>query len=411
MALSSDQQGNNSSTLATQLFSVLCNDPSKKGENILISPISITQSLALIRDGATSESQNRAQLTKLLGDTSVIDPVRSLHKNTLEANASDEKNSGVKLTIATSLWADALNPSYIDLAKSAHFTEAFSLPKQNLFSTINQWVSDRTKGIIKHLFDPAQLVDPNMVAVLVNAVYFKGSWLEKFEESKTVDGEFYLRSDTDKETVLPARYMTASRRMEVIEHSNELGGASVLVLNYGQITSQQFAPEFSALFFLPADASDASMNNLVSGLGSQKILSLLGKVRATEVQLRLPRFKLKFGPTSLKKSLKQLGIIDAFDSIKSELFNQMTSDPRTYLDDILHGAAMEITEEGTVAAAATGATMKTRSIVIPFELNFNRPFVVAIVHRPTGLLLFIGRIEQPELNFESNQNKKGVDEL
>lgn len=406
MALSSDQH-----ELATQLFSVLCNDPSKKGENILISPISITQSLALIRDGATSESQNRAQLTKLLGDTSVIDPVRSLHKNTLEANASDEKNSGVKLTIATSLWADALNPSYIDLAKSAHFAEAFSLPKQNLFSTINQWVSDQTKGIITHLFDPAQLVDPNMVAVLVNAVYFKGSWLEKFEESKTVDGEFYLRSDTDKETVLPARYMTASRRMEVIEHSNELGGASVLVLNYGQITSQQFAPEFSALFFLPADASDASMNNLVSGLGSQKILSLLGKVRATEVHLRLPRFKLKFGPTSLKKSLKQLGIIDAFDSIKSELFNQMTSDPRTYLDDILHGAAMEITEEGTVAAAATGATMKTRSIVIPFELNFNRPFVVAIVHRPTGLLLFIGRIEQPELNFESNQNKKGVDEL
>ena len=367
--------------------------------------------MALIRDGATSESQNRAQLTKLLGDTSVFDPVRSLHKNTLEANASDEKNSGVKLTIATSLWADALNPSYIDLAKSAHFAEAFSLPKQNLFSTINQWVSDQTKGIITDLFDPAQLEDPNMVAVLVNAVYFKGSWLEKFEESKTVDGEFYLRSDTDKETVLPARYMTASRRMEVIEHSNELGGASVLVLNYGQITSQQFAPEFSALFFLPADASDASMNNLVSGLGSQKMLSLLGKVRATEVHLRLPRFKLKFGPTSLKKSLKQLGIIDAFDSIKSELFNQMTSDPRTYLDDILHGAAMEITEEGTVAAAATGATMKTRSIVIPFELNFNRPFVVAIVHRPTGLLLFIGRIEQPELNFESNQNKKGVDEL
>jgi serpin B len=99
---------------------------------------------------------------------------------------------------------------------------------------------------------------------------------------------------------------------------------------------------------------------------------------------------------------------DAFDSTKSELFNEMTNDPRTFVDDIFHGAAMEVTEEGTVAAAATGVMMATRSLVIPLELTFNRPFVVAVVHRPSGLPLFLGRVEKPELMFD---NKSGADEL
>jgi serpin B len=103
---------------------------------------------------------------------------------------------------------------------------------------------------------------------------------------------------------------------------------------------------------------------------------------------------------------------DAFDSTKSELFNEMTNDPKTYVDDIIHGATMELTEEGTVAAAATGAVMMTRSIVIPFELTFNRPFVVSIIHRPSGLPLFLGRVQDPELIFDSSEGSdKFIEEL
>ncbi|KAL3805488.1 hypothetical protein ACHAWO_002998 [Cyclotella atomus] len=310
-------------------------------------------------------------------------------------------NNGVKLTIATSLWADSIKQSYWELAKTKHFADVFPLQKQHLFVSINKWVSDHTNGMIKDLFDPSNPVDPNMLAVLVNAVHFKGSWLEKFDESKTSDGEFYSKASN-----LPARFMSASRKMQVIEYAKELGGASVLVLDYGEGDAVG-SPEFSAAFMLPADSSEESMNALIRGL-SQPMSTILSKAISSDVRLKLPRFKLKFGPSSLKDALQKLGMTHAFDSTQSELFNEMSNDPNTYVDDIFHGAAMEVTEEGTVAAAATGAVMKTRSIVIPFELTFNRPFVVAIVHRSSGLPLFLGRVEKPELLFG---NKDVADEL
>jgi serine protease inhibitor len=387
------------SEFATKLFSVLCSDGSTKGENILISPLSIIQSLALIKDGATVHSENYRQLTDLLGAT-VLEAARTLHESSL-GDSSDKQKNGVELNIATSLWTDSIKQQYWDLAKSKHFADVFPLQKQHLFASINRWVSDHTNGMIKDLFDRSTPVDPNMVAVLVNAVHFKGSWLKKFDESKTSDGEFYSKSNN-----LPARFMSASRKMHVIEYAKELGGASVLVLDYGEEEVGN-VPEFSAVFMLPADSSEESMNALIRGL-SQPMSTIIEKAHTSDVRLKLPRFKLKFGPSSLSDALKKLGMTDAFDSTKSELFNEMTNDPRTFVDDIFHGAAMEVTEEGTVAAAATGVMMATRSLVIPLELTFNRPFVVAVVHRPSGLPLFLGRVEKPELMFD---NKSGADEL
>jgi serpin B len=390
-----------SSGFATKLFSVLCDNESTKGENILISPLSLIQILVLLKDGATSQSQNYNQLSNLVGASDLENAI-SLQKQFLDGASSDQ-NNGVELNIATSLWTDSLKQSFISSSKSKHSAAVFPLPKQDLFATVNHWVSESTKGLIRNLFDPSTPADPNLVALLVNAVYFKGSWLEKFDESKTVDGEFHSHSKQ-----LPARFMTASRKMRVIKFSDVLGGASVLVLDYGQNGDK--VSEFSAIFALPSDASDASMNDLVSGLQSQSISDILSMTRSSEVRLQLPRFKLNYGPSSMVDTLRLLGMTDAFDSSKSELFNEMTNDPRTYVDEIFHGAAMEVSEAGSVAAAATGAVMKTRSLVIPFEMRFNRPFVVSIIHRPSGLPLFLGRVEEPELIFDSKGDSES-DEL
>lgn len=392
---------------ATQLFSVMCSDESRKGENILVSPLSIIESLALIKDGATAKSRNRLQMTKLL-DPSVVEAAHSLHKQSLGGRAA-QKN-GVEISIATSLWADSVKQSYSHIAKSVHFADTFPLQRQNLFATINKWVAKSTKGIIKTLFDPYAPVDPNMVAVLVNAVYFKGKWRHTFDPNKTVDGVFTTAGSKE----MPAKYMTAFSNMKAIEHCEELGNASVLALDYGDIKDGEIA-EFFAMFMLPADSSDVAMSNLVSGLQSQPLSDVLRKTSMRyKVTLQLPRFKLENGPSSLVGSLLKLGMVDAFDSSKSELFNEMTNDPLTYLHDIVHSAAIEVTEEGTVAAAATGAVMMTRSLSLDpsIELAFNRPFVVSIIHGPSGLPLFLGRVENPELIFESGgTNDVKTDEL
>eukprot|EP00569_Conticribra_weissflogii_P004233 CAMPEP_0171337374 /NCGR_PEP_ID=MMETSP0878-20121228/6653_1 /TAXON_ID=67004 /ORGANISM="Thalassiosira weissflogii, Strain CCMP1336" /LENGTH=461 /DNA_ID=CAMNT_0011838993 /DNA_START=44 /DNA_END=1429 /DNA_ORIENTATION=- len=396
-----------SSEFGTNLFTQLASDSSSRN-NILFSPLSITQSVALIRDGATSESDNEAELSRLLGPPSLLEKERQLRSQ------SAEKNDDVRLKIATSLWADGFKSSYVELAKSTHLAEAYPLPIS--YSSINKWVSEKTDGLIRKIFDESEAVDKLMTGLLVNAVHFKGSWTEKFSANKTVDGDFHLRpieskaepNDNEVRNKVPAKFMTATRDMEVIPKSESLGGASVLILDYGKRITfgpEQKIPEFCAMFILPATSDSDSMTSVVQGLSSRPIANLLEETRIVEVKLKLPRFRLNYGPSSVKSALKNMGMRTAFNPTSPDIFHEMSNDPSLYIGDIMHGATMEVTEEGTVAAAVTVTKMRALCVVFkppPLVLTFDRPFVVVVLHRPSGVPLFIGKVESPEFNFSSS---------
>ncbi|KAL7473058.1 hypothetical protein ACHAXS_013428 [Conticribra weissflogii] len=396
-----------SSEFGTNLFSQLASDSSSHN-NILFSPLSITQSLALIRDGATLESDNEAELSRLLGPPSLLEKERQLRIQ------SAEKNDDVKLKIATSLWADDFKSSYVELAKSTHLAEAYPLPTS--YSSINKWVSEKTEELIKKIFDESQPVDRSISGLLVNAVHFKGSWTEKFSSKETVGGDFHLRpmeSEAEPNTkevkhTLTAKFMTATRDMEVISKSESLGGASVLVLDYGKhipFGPDEEIPEFCAMFILPASSDSDSMKSVVQGLSSRPIENLLEETRKVEVKLKLPRFRLNYGPSSIKSALHNMGMRSAFNPTSTDIFHEMSNDPSHYIGDVMHGATMEVTEEGTVAAAVTATKIRAMTMAMkppPFVLTFDRPFVVVVLHRPSGVPLFMGKVENPELDFTSS---------
>lgn len=401
--ITSDVQAS-SSSFGTRLFSILNDDPLYSGKNILISPLSIYQSLALLKDGATAQSENELEISQALGIPSLVEQARLLFQQS--TNDNDSENEDVNLSIATSIWSDShLKASFIETARSKHYSDVHPLPSS--YSAVNQWISDRTKGLISKLFDESEPVDRSVVALLVNAVHFRGTWTNKFDTDNSIDGEFHLRAQSTstfgKDTI-PVRFMNASFKMKVTPQSSLLGGASVLVLDYGSDTtedgSHRKSAEYSSVFILPASSSVDAMNNVIAGLNSQPISDILNEVRNVKVDLKLPRFRLKFGPSSLVATLRLLGINAAFNTTKGELFNQMSEDPSVYVDKVLHSATMEVTEEGTVAGAATAVVMKTRSIAFeppPLELTFDRPFVVIVLHWSSGIPLFIGRVENPEL--------------
>lgn len=113
------------------------------------------------------------------------------------------------------------------------------------------------------------------------------------------------------------------------------------------------------------------------------------------VNLVLPRFRICYGSTSLKPQLKDMGMHEAFDGGGG--FLQMSEDPDLHLDDVFHKAMIEVTEEGTVAAAATAAIMMTRSMPAPpEEMIFNRPFGMVVLHNPSMTPLFVARVDDPE---------------
>merc|ERR1712147_115757 len=123
---------------------------------------------------------------------------------------------------------------------------------------------------------------------------------------------------------------------------------------------QEEEAEFSAFFILPSKNSTTGLNGVFTKLAelscpiesssSSLLDGILGDTKREKVKLFLPRFRLSYGTKSISQQLKAMGIEDAFKG--QNVFDAMSSDPDVYLSDVLHKAVMEVTEEGTVAAAA-----------------------------------------------------------
>ncbi|KAL7551341.1 hypothetical protein ACHAWF_014533 [Thalassiosira exigua] len=384
--VSYDENEPSASTFGTSLFSEVC--ASAPSGNILLSPLSVYKALVLVKDGATVGSETEAELTEVFGPPSLVEQ-------------TDEEGNGdadVQLSMASSIWANDLRQSFINGAKSKHSAEAF--PRPSHYTTIDDWIEDQTSGMIKGFLGDGA-IPSDITTLIVNAVYFKGTWTYEFDPKDTIDGEFNLRDGSQ----LSARLMTADRKMEFIRESSALGGASAVLLDYGKKTSDDDdAPtEFTSMFILPASSISDSTADVVSGLNSQSILNLMEDARSTRVILKLPRFRLEFGldsPESIASPLMNMGMKAAFNENIPNKFDEMSYDPELTVIDVLQGAVMEVTEEGTEASAVTVVPMGRRSLPRPPpEMTFDRPFIVAIIHRKTGTPVFIGRVEEPVLAF------------
>ncbi|KAL3781790.1 hypothetical protein HJC23_009220 [Cyclotella cryptica] len=350
-----------SSSFGAALFAQLC-DASPE-TNVLISPLSVYRALELVEDGATA-NKLREQVKAVI----------------------DSAGSGVQLNMATSVWADDLKTSYMDHLMTEHSAEAFSLPET--YGPVDDWIEEKTNGKIKVLMGDGAL-DPLTAALLVDAVYFKGTWKYEFSPVDTTDDVFYHRDGSQTS----AKYMKASRTMEAIKSTPLLGDASFVVLDYGEDA------EFAALFILPGSSSKESMDDVIAGLTSHSISELVEEATEVNVNLKLPRFHLAFGPSQLKPHLMNMGMKIAFDPDVLGKFNRMSYDRGLYVDDVHHGACMEVNEEGTEAAAATVVDMMYRGLPRDDEsvkLTFDRPFVVVIFQRSSGIPLFMGRVEDPD---------------
>ena len=229
--------------------------------------------MELLEDGATASSKCRAELDDLLGPRELREQVKVLQEF--------DTRGDVQLNLATSVWANELKDSYITHLTTEHSADAFDLPQD--FSPIDSWIENKTNGMIKELMGSGKL-DDLTVALLVDAVYFRGNWAYKFEPEENIKNSFYHRDGMQGEE---ATFMTAIRPMEVIEESSTLGGASGVILDYNDDEAQ-----ISALFVLPKSTSDESMNEVINGLNLRPLPELLDEATEVTVKLELPRFHL-----------------------------------------------------------------------------------------------------------------------
>jgi len=388
----------NISAFGYELFSRLSKTTDE--QNILLSPFSIASALALVLAGATPDSTCESQIQSVLSVSSHTQ-IPSLFRQIL----TFRQGGDVHLTSVNGLWiAKSIVKSYIKTAEDMHGAEVSPLP--NTYDPINAYITAKTDGMVKNMLEEKP-VDPLMRAVLVNAVYFKGAWKNKFDLAETEEGTFKSNSGGGPRK---AMFMKDKRKMKIAIRVQELGRASIISLEYGKEDihknssssgGEESGSNFCALFLLPPENTSESLSNVFTSLAALANTSFSLKdifdnqMHYKLVRLLLPRFRISYGTKSLKPQLKSMGIHAAFDG--KEAFLQMSDDPEMSLDDILHKAVMEVTEEGTVAAAATVAECGDRcSAPRPIAMTFDRPFGMVVLHTPSMTPLFVARVNDPE---------------
>jgi serpin B len=271
---------------------------------------------------------------------------------------------------------DMVSPAYAGLLEASYRAQVF---RGAGLDEINRWVYRQTEGKIERILDA---IDPEAPAVILNAIYFKAAWQAPFTRNATRDGEFRLASsDTVKVPTMHrlGHYQTIERR-----------GFRAIRLPYS-------VEALSMVIVLPDDVAGA--DKLARDLDAPALAGLFKDMTEwTNVDLALPRFETSF-KAELGKLFRQAGMRRAFDVNLAD-FSGMTGRPlseaRLAISDVVHRAVIEVTEEGTEAAAATAVAMMAASMpshVEPFVVD--HPFLFYIADEATGAILFEGRISDP----------------
>ena len=251
------------------------------------------------------------------------------------------------------------------------------LPTEETRDAVNDWIGRVTRGMIPQMLSQPPREDAALL--LVNALYMKNTWAEEFDPSDTRPRVFTAADGT--KTELDFLY-NGTRRERYFAAEDAAG----VVLPYDD----------GRLGFI-AVLPDGELDPWLEGLDGETFSQLLAAAEETEVALRLPKFEAEWGG-SLTDALRALGRDTAFDPAKADFSPMGTSDGMPlFLASVDHRAKLEVTEEGTEAAAATVVTMAEESAPMesPAELTFDRPFCYAIVDLERGVPLFLGTFERP----------------
>lgn len=350
--------------------------------NLFLSPFSISTALGMCAAGAKGATLD--EMTKVLHlPADAHAAFGAVIKNLNEE--PDAKKRGFTLSTANALWAQKgypWKPEYKKLVADAYSAGLFDVDylsaAEEARGTINAWVEKETREKIKNLL-PQGSVTRDTRLVLTNAIYFKGDWQDQFKKDATKDLPFTLADG--KKVDAPLMHRVGGYRYA----ENE--AFQVLDLPY---TGRRV----SMTVILPrkADALPAVEKEITAGKLSATLQSLRFE---KEVHVHLPRFKTEKSFT-LNQPLKALGMKAAFAG--ADFSGMHTGGEQLDISAVIHKAFVDVNEEGTEAAAATGVVVGTTSVAEPPKPRYfraDRPFLFLIRDGKTGSVLFTGRVENP----------------
>ena len=363
---------NLSCTFQSDIFRQL--NQNKKGQNLIISPLSIYQVLSLLANGANGETQS--EMLKTLGSND-IDELNEINYKILK------KAEG----FSTIDIANAVMTKFRPMEDFCSIADKYLAPIQPLVSVdqVNNWCSEKTHGKINKIIEE---LNPETVMLLLNAVYFKGKWIKYFEKESNLKLPFFnFKKNENKkliETMIQTDYFNYKENSDM------------------QIIELPFLEDFmSAIIILPSVTQD--INKFIDTLFQKKsdFDKIINKLDYAKVHLELPKFEIEFSEI-LNDVIKELGMKKLFDYMQADL-SGLDKNKNIHVSKIIHKTYLKVNEVGTEAAAVTAVVIDGMALFDErekiYKMKINRPFIFLIKNNrfPLGYdLVFMAKIENIE---------------
>jgi serpin B len=341
--------------------------------NVFVSPLSVSIALGMTWNGATDETKTGMEAALKMSGLSV-DEINEYYKVMLTTLPGIDPTT--KLNLANSIWYRLgypvkqdffnVNRNYFDAeVRELDFAQAWAV------DTINNWCARKTNNFITDILDE---IPGDAVMYLINTVYFKGIWRKQFDKKLTKEKPFTNEANSHVNVNMMYQKDTFNYTSDAY--------AQYLDMPYGN-------KAFSMTVILPNEGKD--INDVLQNLSVENWYTNLNNLASQEVEVYFPRFKLK-NKFLLNDVLKSMGMQRAFED-RNEFRN--IADASLFISRVLHDTYIEVTEEGTEAAAVTVVELREKAS-LNAVVNVNRPFLFVIREQSTGVILFIGKIGNVE---------------
>ena len=350
----------------------------QEGNNTFFSPLSLNMALGMLYNGASGDTRN--EIVEALGITDFSETeINEYYQKIAQAFLGIDPTTDI--AIANSIWYRnnfSVKNSFVEIGKEYFDAEVQALNFNNPIAanTINNWCAEKTNNRIKNII--GSTIPNDMMMYLVNALYFKSQWQMdiKFDKEKTKLDNFTKTDGLKKKVNLMEQ--TSNLNYFADEH------LQCVEMDYGNRA-------FSMIAILPS--KNRSINQLIDYLDSEKLHNAIKNMRWQKVWLKLPRFKIECD-FSLAQPIKNLGMEQMFSGGFANI-----SDDDLWVSNIIQKTFVEVNEEGTEAAAATTifivGSVGWQQKIEPVRFFADRPFVYLIREKSTGVILFIGRMDEP----------------
>lgn len=350
------------------------NNSATNRKNIMVSPLSISMALSMAANGAKGATLDSIRTTLALNGLN-LDEINSYYHHLI--TDLPQLDANVTVDVANSIWSRngfTLTDAFLKANSSFYNATAQSLDFSSpaALNTINNWVSDKTNGKIPAILDK---INDDEKLFLVNAVYFKGNWMYKFDKSYTAKDKFKLSDSTS----VAVDFMSST---VTFNHANG-NETELFELPYGN-------GKYSMVIAMPQ--TNTSVKTVLNSLDTVKWNGWMRALNKTTTHLQMPKFKFSYN-NDLKDALSGLGMGIAFRNGAD--FSGISTQGGLKIDEVKHKTFLAVDEDGTEAAAATGIGFGTTASLI--QPKVDRPFIFAIREVKTGLIVFAGIVNNPTL--------------